>query len=158
MADQTLQSIGLGPERVAALIADVMDDGQIDGEPVAATATATLEAAGKYDGIDFTPPAGVRSEAQKGLDWRREHGRGATPVGIARGRDLSNGKAVSPETIGRMVNYFSRHAIDKKGEGWSPGEDGFPSNGRIAWALWGGDAGEAWAGKVLRQMRSRDEK
>jgi len=157
MADQTLQSIGLGPERVAALIADVMDDGEIDGEPVAATATATLEAAGKYDGIDFSPPAGVRKEAQKGLDWRSEHGRGGTAIGIARGRDLSNGKAMSPETIGRMVNYFSRHAVDKKGEGWSPGEDGFPSNGRIAWALWGGDAGEAWAGKVLRQMRSRDE-
>ena len=108
------------------------------------------------DLIDFSPPAGVREEAQKGLDWRSEHGRGGTAIGIARARDLSNGSNVSPETISRMVRYFSRHAVDKQGQGWSPGDDGFPSNGRIAWALWGGDAGEAWAGKVFRQMQSRD--
>ena len=29
----------------------------------------------KYDGIDFTPPAGAREEARKGLEWRREFGR-----------------------------------------------------------------------------------
>ncbi len=55
-----------------------------------------------------------------------------------------------------MVSYFARHEVDKQGEGWSPGEKGFPSAGRIAWALWGGDAGKAWAGKVKRQMESRD--
>ena len=64
---------------------------------------------------------------------------------------------MSPETIGRMVSYFARHEVDKKGQGWSPGEDGFPSAGRIAWALWGGDAGAAWAGKVSRQMDARDD-
>ena len=111
----------------------------------------------KYDGIDFSPPEGVRKEAQQGLDWRREHGRGGTEVGIARARDLSNGVEVSPDTIGRMVSYFARHEVDKKGEGWSPGEDGYPSNGRIAWALWGGDPGRAWANKVSRQMKSRDK-
>ena len=158
MAEQTLASIGLSPDRVTALIEDALDgDDQLDLEDEV-TAVAVLEAAGKYDDIDFTPPAGVREEAQKGLDWRREHGRGGTAIGIARARDLSNGKAVSPETISRMVRYFSRHASDDEGEGWSPGEDGFPSNGRIAWALWGGDAGLAWAEKVLRQMRSRDKK
>lgn len=111
----------------------------------------------KYDGIDFSPPEGVRKEAQQGLDWRREHGRGGTEVGIARARDLSNGVEVSPDTIGRMVRYFARHEVDKKGEGWSPGEDGYPSNGRIAWALWGGDPGRAWANKVSKQMKSRDK-
>ena len=111
----------------------------------------------KYDGIDFSPPEGVRKEAQQGLDWRREHGRGGTEVGIARARDLSNGVEVSPDTIGRMVSYFARHEVDKKGEGWSPGEDGYPSNGRIAWALWGGDPGRAWANKVFKQMKSRDK-
>ena len=38
-----------------------------------------------------------------------------------------------------MASYFARHEVDKQGQGWSPGEDGFPSAGRIAWALWGGD-------------------
>ena len=111
----------------------------------------------KYAGIDFRPPQGVRDEARQGLAWRREHKRGGTAVGIARARDLSNGKAVSPETIGRMVRFFARHEVDKQGEGFSPGEPGYPSNGRIAWALWGGDPGKAWSSKVQKQMRARDE-
>lgn len=110
-----------------------------------------------YDTIDFTPPQGVRDEAQKGLDWRTEYGRGGTEVGIARARDLSNGRNISPDTARRMAAYFSRHEIDKQGEGWEPGQDGFPSNGRIAWALWGGDAGQTWANKLVRQMNAEDE-
>jgi HK97 family phage prohead protease len=111
----------------------------------------------KYDHIDFTPPAGVRSEAQKGLDWRSEYGRGGTAVGIARARDLSNGVTISPETARRMKAYFDRHEVDKQGKGWSPGEDGFPSNGRIAWALWGSDPGYAWSRKLVEQMNAADE-
>jgi HK97 family phage prohead protease len=113
--------------------------------------------AAKYDHIDFTPPAGVRSEAQKGLDWRSEYGRGGTAVGVARARDLSNGVNISPETAKRMASYFARHEVDKQGEGWSPGQDGFPSAGRIAWALWGGDPGQAWASKLTRQIEAADE-
>ena len=51
-----------------------------------------------------------------------------------------------------MHSYFSRHEVDKKGKGFTPDEDGFPSNGRIAWALWGGDAGQTWAAKKVAQM------
>lgn len=111
----------------------------------------------KYDHIDFTPPAGVREEAQKGLDWRKEFGRGGTAVGIARARDLSNGTTISPETARRMKAYFDRHEVDKQGTGWSPGDDGFPSNGRIAWALWGSDPGWAWSRKLVEQMNAADE-
>lgn len=111
----------------------------------------------KYDHIDFTPPAGVRKEAQKGLDWRSEFGRGGTAVGIARARDLSNGTNISPDTARRMKAYFDRHEVDKQGKGWSPSEDGFPSNGRIAWALWGSDPGYAWARKLVEQLNAADE-
>lgn len=111
----------------------------------------------KYDHIDFTPPAGVRDEAQKGLDWRKEFGRGGTAVGIARARDLSNGTTISPDTARRMKAYFDRHEVDKQGTGWSPGDDGFPSNGRIAWALWGSDPGYAWSRKLVEQMNAADE-
>ena len=86
-------------------------------------------------GIDFSPPAGVREEAARGLAWRREFGRGGTAIGVARARDLSNGKRISPSTIRRMRSYFARHEVDKQGKGFRPGEDGFPSAGRIAWAL-----------------------
>ena len=110
----------------------------------------------KYDHIDFSPPAGVREEAERGLQWRREYNRGGTEVGVARARDLSNGKNISPETARRMKAYFDRHEVDKQGEGFTPGENGFPSAGRIAWALWGGDAGQAWANKLDRQMDAAD--
>lgn len=113
--------------------------------------------AAKYDHINFKPPSGVRAEAQKGLDWRSEFGRGGTGVGIARARDLSNGVKISPETARRMKAFFDRHQSDRNAEGWSPGEKGFPSNGRIAHALWGGDAGYAWSRKLVRQMNAADE-
>jgi HK97 family phage prohead protease len=113
--------------------------------------------AARYDRIDFSPPAGVREEAAKGLAWRDEYGRGGTAVGVARARDLSNGTNISPDTAKRMASYFARHEVDKQGEGWSPGEDGFPSAGRIAWALWGGDPGQAWASKLTKQIEAADE-
>jgi HK97 family phage prohead protease len=112
----------------------------------------------KYDHIDFTPPSGARSEAKKGLAWRREFGRGGTAIGIARARDLSNGVKISPSTARRMKAFFDRHQSDKTGEGWSPGEKGFPSNGRIAHALWGGDAGYAWSRKLVNQMKAADKR
>ncbi len=111
----------------------------------------------KYDHIDFSPPAGVQEEAAKGLAWRDEYGRGGTAVGVARARDLSNGTNISPDTAKRMASYFARHEVDKQGEGWSPGQDGFPSAGRIAWALWGGDPGQAWASKLTKQIEAADE-
>jgi hypothetical protein len=126
------------------------------GEQVQALYASERIERAKYDGIDFTPPEGAREEAQKGLDWRKEFGRGGTPVGWARARDIANGESLSPDTINRMVSYFARHEVDKQGEGWSPGEKGFPSAGRIAWALWGGDAGKSWSAKVKRQMDARD--
>jgi HK97 family phage prohead protease len=91
------------------------------------------------------PNNAMAEEAQRGLDWRREFGRGGTEVGIARARDIVNKVDLSDETLGRMVSYFARHEVDKEAEGFRQGEDGYPSNGRIAWALWGGDAGKAWA-------------
>lgn len=98
------------------------------------------------------PTEAMQSEAQRGLDWRKEFGRGGTAVGISRARDIVNGADLSADTIGRMVSFFARHEVDKKGQGFSPGEKGYPSNGRIAWALWGGDPGKSWAEKEYRKM------
>lgn len=113
------------------------------------------DAIARYEHISFKPPVGVADEARKGLEWRREHGRGGTGVGVARARDLSNRATLSPQTIRRMNRYFSRHQGDKKGKGYTPGP-GFPSAGRVAWALWGGDPGRAWAAKVVVQMNAAD--
>ena len=95
--------------------------------------------------VGHVPPIVVALEAARALEWRREHKRGGTAIGVARARDLSNGRAVSDATILRMRSYFARHEIDKAGRGWRRGEPGYPSAGRIAWGLWGGDAGRRWA-------------
>jgi HK97 family phage major capsid protein/HK97 family phage prohead protease len=113
----------------------------------------------KYKGedIDLTPTEAMAEEAQKGLDWRKEFGRGGTEVGVARARQLINRQEVSAETVRRMHSYFSRHEVDKEGKGFSPGEDGYPSAGRIAWALWGGDVGQSWARNKDKQLDKIDE-
>ena len=95
----------------------------------------------------------MRQEARRGLGWRRQHKRGGTAVGVARARDIANGKNLSDETIGRMASYFARHEVDKQGQGWAPGQPGYPSAGRIAWALWGGDPGRTWANAQMRRIR-----
>lgn len=101
------------------------------------------------------PTQAMADEAQRGLDWRAEYGRGGTEVGVARARDISNRADLSDETIGRMVSYFARHEVDKDAQGFRPGEDGYPSAGRIAWALWGGDPGKSWADKELAKIQGK---
>lgn len=97
------------------------------------------------DDIDLTIPDAVRKAAQAGLNQRKEHGRGGTSVGLGSARRLAAGGKASPEFVRKVAKYFPRHEVDKQGKGWNPGEDGYPSNGRIAWNLWGGDAGWAWS-------------
>lgn len=96
---------------------------------------------------------GMKTEAQRGLDWRKEFGRGGTEVGIARARDIVNNRDLPEETIKRMYSFFSRHEVDKQADGFNQGEEGYPSNGRIAWALWGGDAGFSWSKRLVEQMK-----
>jgi hypothetical protein len=100
----------------------------------------------------FVPPQEVRSNAKRGLELRKKHNRGGTEVGVARARDLSNGSALPLDTIKRMNSYFSRHEVDKKGEGW-----GVDSAGYIAWLLWGGDAGWSWAKKIIREQENKEK-
>jgi hypothetical protein len=100
----------------------------------------------------FVPPQAVRSNAKRGLELRAKHGRGGTEVGVARARDLSNGKALSLDTLKRMNSYFARHEVDKKGEGW-----GVDSAGYIAWLLWGGDAGRAWAKRITSEQENKEK-
>jgi len=98
------------------------------------------------------PPESVRNNARRGLEMRREHGRGGTEVGVARARDLARGADISISTIRRMVSFFARHEQSSKGgRGWSPGSEGYPSAGRIAWLLWGGDSGKSWANAESRK-------
>jgi hypothetical protein len=97
----------------------------------------------------WTPPQAVQRAAEKGLELRRQFNRGGTEIGVARARDLSNGKRIPPETINRMLSYFARHEVDKEAENF--GNDENPSPGYIAWLLWGGDPGYAWVKRIERE-------
>lgn len=104
------------------------------------------------------PNDAMAEEAERGLEWRREYGRGGTQVGVARARDIANKRDLSMDTVRRMNSYFARHEVDKDAEGFRPGEDGYPSAGRIAWALWGGDAGQSWASRIVAQESEGGER
>ena len=160
MTPMNMQPLGVQPGAVAPPSDPSTVEQPIeDGSPSSAAANSPEIRAvpRRYGGISFLPPQGVRNAAHQGLEWRREYNRGGTAIGVARARDLSNGVQISPETIRRMVSYFARHEVDQQGEGWSPGQDGFPSAGRIAWALWGDDEGRRWAEKIAGQMDRADE-
>jgi hypothetical protein len=72
------------------------------------------------------------------------------------GRSLS-GDELSDETIRTMSAWFARHEVDKQAEGFSPGEEGYPSPGRVAWAAWGGDPGKTWSDALVARMESDRE-
>ena len=100
----------------------------------------------------YKPTEAMAQEAERGLKWREEYNRGGTLVGVARANQLKNRENLSASTVKRMHSYFSRHEVDKQGQGFSPGEEGYPSAGRIAWALWGGDPGQRWARDKVASM------
>ena len=108
--------------------------------------------------VDTVPTREMSREAEKGLNWRREYNRGGTEVGVARAVQLINRERLSPRTVRRMHSYFSRHEVDKRGQGFREGQEGYPSAGKIAWLLWGGDAGQAWAARKVEELNKERDK
>ena len=104
------------------------------------------------------PTEGMREEAQRYRDWKEDGRDGGTEVAARRASQILSGNELSDDTIVEMSAWFARHEVDKKAEGFSPGEEGYPSPGRVAWAAWGGDAGKAFSDRTVESMdRSIDE-
>ena len=103
-----------------------------------------------------TIPKAVQEEARRALEWRKEFKRGGTPVGLNTARTLAKGGQIGIKKIRHIAKYFPRHEVDKKGQGYSPGEKGYPSKGRIAWALWGGDAAKRWASAIVERENKKE--
>jgi hypothetical protein len=105
----------------------------------------------------FRPPASVARAAERGLELRREHGRGGLSAkqaseqgigsGVQRAVNLKNRDELSLETVKRMKNFFSRHRTYKE-RGYHRDRT---SASYISWLLWGGDAGDQWAQKIIKQ-------
>lgn len=94
------------------------------------------------------PPQGASDAAERGLRWAREGfaGSGLTRVGLARGNAIAKRQNLSQETVRRMRSFFARHGVNRADN--YDLRNGEPTPWRVAWDLWGGDAGEAWVNSI----------
>ena len=107
----------------------------------------------------YKPTSGMASAAKRALKWKQEGKPGGTLVGLARANQLKDRDPLSASVVLRMYSFFSRHEVDKKATGFYSGQEGFPSKGRVAWDLWGGDGGYSWSSAKRNQiMRDRENK
>ena len=102
----------------------------------------------------YKPTSGMQSAARRAIKLKeRGKAKGAgTAVGWTRAGQLSRGETLSLSTVKRMYSYFSRHEVDKKGKDWDNSEN--PSNGKIMWLAWGGDAGFSWSRKIVEREKN----
>lgn len=115
-----------------------------------ASTLRSIGAVQKAEGYDV--PEDVQSAAKQALEWISDGraGDGFTSVGRNRARQLADGGPVGRDTLVKMRAYFARHVVDKQADGWGDKSD--PTPGMVAWYAWGGDAGRAWANRVLASM------
>jgi hypothetical protein len=106
----------------------------------------------------YTPTSGMKAAARRALRWKEEgKATGAgTPVGWGRATDIVAGRALSLDTVKRMYSFFSRHEVDKKGKDFYNTSN--PSNGRIMWDAWGGDAGFSWSRAIVEREKKKSQK
>jgi hypothetical protein len=105
----------------------------------------------------YRPTAGMKAAARRAIKLKEDgkaNGAG-TAVGWTRARQLVNGEALSLSTVKRMYSFFSRHEVDKKGKDWDNAEN--PSNGKIMWLAWGGDAGFSWSRKIVEREKNMNK-
>ena len=102
----------------------------------------------------YKPTAGMQSAARRAIKLKEQgKAKGAgTAVGWTRAGQLARGETLSLSTVKRMYSYFSRHEVDKKGKDWDNAES--PSNGKIMWLAWGGDAGFSWSRKIVEREKN----
>jgi hypothetical protein len=102
----------------------------------------------------YKPTSGMQSAARRAIKLKEQgKAKGAgTVVGWTRAGQLARGETLSLSTVKRMYSYFSRHEVDKKGKDWDNAEN--PSNGKIMWLAWGGDAGFSWSRKIVNREKN----
>ena len=106
----------------------------------------------------YKPTAGMAAAARRAIKLKEQgKAKGAgTAVGWTRAGQLARGETLSLSTVKRMYSFFSRHEVDKKGKDWDNAEN--PSNGKIMWLAWGGDAGFSWSRKIVEREKNKSMK
>ena len=102
----------------------------------------------------YKPTSGMQAAARRAIKLKEEgKAKGAgTMVGWTRAGQLARGETLSLSTVKRMYSFFSRHEVDKKGKDFNNAEN--PSNGKIMWLAWGGDAGFSWSRKIATREKN----
>jgi hypothetical protein len=102
----------------------------------------------------YKPTSGMQSAARRAIKLKEQgKAKGAgTAVGWTRAGQLARGETLSLSTVKRMYSFFSRHQVDKQGKDWDNAEN--PSNGKIMWLAWGGDAGFSWSRKITQKEKT----
>lgn len=107
---------------------------------------------------DRTPPQAAANNAQRALDWRKEHGdevKGGTIIGWTRANQIAKRETLSIDTIKR-IKAFIRH--EKNSEVAEQFKDTpWRDAGHVAWQIWGGSAAiKDWAPKVVAKYESKE--
>ena len=104
----------------------------------------------------YSPNEGMKAAARRALKWKEDgKATGAgTAVGWGRATDIAAGRSMSLSVVRRMFSFFSRHEEASKG-GKDFNNTSNPSNGRIMWDAWGGNAGFAWSRAIVNRMRDK---
>jgi hypothetical protein len=105
----------------------------------------------------YSPTSGMKAAARRAIRWKEDgKATGAgTAVGWGRARDIVAGRSMSLSVVKRMYSFFSRHEVDKKGKDFYNTSN--PSNGRIMWDAWGGDAGFSWSRQISQRESNKSD-
>ena len=95
--------------------------------------------------INLMPTKGMREAAERYREFKKEGKKGGTEVAARRATQILSGNELSADVVIQMAAWFARHEVDKKAEGFRPGEDGYPSPRKVANLAWGGSAGESFS-------------
>jgi len=106
----------------------------------------------------YKPTSSMQAAARRAIKYKEQgKAKGAgTAVGWTRAGQLARGESLSLDTVKRMYSFFSRHEVDKKGKDWDNAEN--PSNGKIMWLAWGGDAGFSWSRAIVNREKNKMKK
>lgn len=101
----------------------------------------------------FKPTEAMATAGARALEWRQKYGRGGTAVGVKRANQLKNRENLTLTTVKRMYSFFSRHGNYRSTH--YEFRDGEPTTWRIAWDLWGGDAGRTWSTNIWEKYKDK---
>ncbi len=108
------------------------------------------EFAHKYSDVDMSIPQNVKSNAKKGLELYKQHGKGGTPVNLAHARHLVNSTSTNADKLRNMSKYFTRHKSDDLNVKEPP------STEYISYMLYGGNTGRKWSQDIVTKLDEKD--